>query len=68
MIVGAGAIGMEFAYVLANYGVQVAIVEYLDPVLPQRGQRRLQGDRQAVPKVGHYAPRRAQNHLVERNG
>lgn len=34
VIVGAGAIGMEFAYVLANYGVQVTIVEYLDRVLP----------------------------------
>ena len=29
-----GAIGMEFAYVLANYGVQVTIVEYQDRVLP----------------------------------
>lgn len=34
VIVGAGAIGMEFAYVLANYGVQVTIVEYQDRVLP----------------------------------
>jgi len=33
-IVGAGAIGMEFAYVLANYGVQVTIIEYLDRPLP----------------------------------
>jgi len=34
VIVGAGAIGMEFAYVLANYGVQVTILEYLDRALP----------------------------------
>jgi dihydrolipoamide dehydrogenase len=34
VIVGAGAIGMEFAYVLANYGVDVTIVEYLDRPLP----------------------------------
>ena len=34
VIVGAGAIGMEFAYVLANYGVQVTIIEYLDRALP----------------------------------
>ncbi|WP_040766096.1 dihydrolipoyl dehydrogenase [Tsukamurella sp. 1534] len=33
-IVGAGAIGMEFAYVLANYGVKVTIVEFLDRALP----------------------------------
>ncbi|MDD7581827.1 dihydrolipoyl dehydrogenase [Corynebacterium sp. 32222D000AT] len=34
VIVGAGAIGMEFAYVLANYGVDVTIVEFMDRVLP----------------------------------
>lgn len=34
VIVGAGAIGMEFAYILANYGVQVTIIEYLDRALP----------------------------------
>lgn len=33
-IVGAGAIGMEFAFVLANYGVEVTIIEFLDRVLP----------------------------------
>jgi len=34
IIAGAGAIGIEFAYVLANYGVDVTIVEYLDRLLP----------------------------------
>ncbi|MDQ4503984.1 dihydrolipoyl dehydrogenase [Sinomonas sp. ASV322] len=34
VIVGAGAIGMEFAYVLRNYGVQVTILEFLDRALP----------------------------------
>lgn len=34
VIIGAGAIGIEFAYVLANYGVEVAIVEFMDRVLP----------------------------------
>ncbi|CAM4065156.1 dihydrolipoyl dehydrogenase [Tsukamurella strandjordii] len=33
-IVGAGAIGMEFAYVLKNYGVDVTIIEFLDRALP----------------------------------
>ncbi|MGX5697060.1 dihydrolipoyl dehydrogenase [Agromyces soli] len=33
-IVGAGAIGMEFAYVLRNYGVEVTIIEFLDRALP----------------------------------
>jgi len=34
IIAGAGAIGVEFAYVLANYGVDVTIVEYLDRMVP----------------------------------
>ncbi|WP_028924552.1 dihydrolipoyl dehydrogenase [Pseudonocardia acaciae] len=34
IIAGAGAIGVEFAYVLANYGVRVTIVEFLDRMLP----------------------------------
>ncbi|WP_375424956.1 dihydrolipoyl dehydrogenase [uncultured Friedmanniella sp.] len=34
IIAGSGAIGTEFAYVLANYGVDVTIVEFLDRMLP----------------------------------
>ncbi|MFJ9608685.1 dihydrolipoyl dehydrogenase [Kitasatospora sp. NPDC101176] len=34
IIAGAGAIGVEFAYVLHNYGVKVTIVEFLDGVVP----------------------------------
>jgi dihydrolipoamide dehydrogenase len=34
IIAGAGAIGMEFGYVLANYGVDVTIVEFLPRALP----------------------------------
>jgi dihydrolipoamide dehydrogenase len=34
VIAGAGAIGMEFGYVMACYGVKVTIVEFLDRVLP----------------------------------
>jgi dihydrolipoamide dehydrogenase len=34
IIAGAGAIGVEFAYVLSCYGVQVTIVEFLDRMLP----------------------------------
>src|SRR5262249_19293099 len=34
IIAGAGAIGVEFAYVLNNYGVDVTIVEVLDRVTP----------------------------------
>ncbi len=34
VIVGAGAIGTEFSYILSNYGVKVTLVEYLDRMLP----------------------------------
>ncbi|MEW2399272.1 dihydrolipoyl dehydrogenase [Streptomyces sp. NPDC046862] len=34
IIAGAGAIGIEFAYVLNNYGVKVTVVEFLDRVAP----------------------------------
>jgi len=34
IIAGAGAIGVEFAYVLHNYGVKVTVVEFLDRVVP----------------------------------
>jgi dihydrolipoamide dehydrogenase len=34
IVVGAGAIGVEFAYVLHNYGVKVTVVEFLDRMLP----------------------------------
>jgi len=35
VIAGAGAIGMEFGYVLTNYGVEVTVVEFLARALPQ---------------------------------
>ena len=34
VIAGAGAVGVEFAYVLHNYGVQVTLVEYMDRMVP----------------------------------
>ncbi|MEV1079298.1 dihydrolipoyl dehydrogenase [Streptomyces sp. NPDC050211] len=34
IIAGAGAIGVEFAYILHNYGVQVTLVEFLDRIVP----------------------------------
>ncbi|MBV9514899.1 MAG: dihydrolipoyl dehydrogenase [Mycobacteriaceae bacterium] len=34
IIAGAGAIGMEFGYVLTNYGVDVTVVEFLPRALP----------------------------------
>jgi len=34
IVVGAGPIGVEFAYILRNYGVDVTLVEYLERILP----------------------------------
>jgi dihydrolipoamide dehydrogenase len=34
VIAGAGAVGMEFGYVMSNYGVDVTIVEFLPRALP----------------------------------
>ncbi len=34
IIAGAGAIGTEFSYIMANYGVDVTVVEFLDTMLP----------------------------------
>ena len=34
IIAGAGAIGVEFAYIMANYGVEVTLVESMERILP----------------------------------
>ncbi|MFD5543206.1 dihydrolipoyl dehydrogenase [Streptomyces sp. NPDC127079] len=34
VVAGAGAIGVEFAYLLRSYGVEVTLVEYLDRIAP----------------------------------
>ncbi len=34
IIAGAGAVGVEFAYIMRNYGVEVTMVEFLDRILP----------------------------------
>ncbi len=33
-IIGGGVIGMEFAFIFANFGVDVKVIEYLDNILP----------------------------------
>lgn len=38
VIAGGGAIGIEFAYVMHNYGVEVTIVEFLDRILPNEDE------------------------------
>lgn len=52
LIVGAGAIGMEFAYVLKNYGVDVTIIEYLDRALPNEDEEISREIEKAYKKLG----------------
>ena len=51
VIAGSGAIGVEFAYVLINFGVDVTIVEFLDRMVPTEDAGRLQGAAQAVQEA-----------------
>lgn len=66
IIAGAGAIGMEFGYVLKNYGVDVTIVEFLPAGAAQRGRRCVQGDREAVQKAGCHDPDRHEGRVHRR--
>ena len=59
VIAGAGAIGVEFAYVLHNYGVKVTIVEFLDRIVPAGGRGGLRRTGPALPQARH---RRAHLH------
>ncbi|MBG6122487.1 dihydrolipoyl dehydrogenase [Corynebacterium aquatimens] len=52
VIVGAGAIGMEFAYVLSNYGVDITVVEYMDRVLPNEDKDVSKEIARAYKKLG----------------
>lgn len=52
VVIGAGAIGMEFAYVLANYGVDVTVVEFLDRVLPNEDEDVSKEITKAYKKLG----------------
>lgn len=52
LIVGAGAIGVEFAYVMKNYGVDVTIIEYLDRALPNEDEEVSRELEKAYKKLG----------------
>ncbi|MFD6100314.1 dihydrolipoyl dehydrogenase [Nocardiopsis flavescens] len=52
IIAGAGAIGVEFAYVLANYGVDVTIVEFLDRLVPLEDEEVSKELSRAYKKLG----------------
>ena len=52
IIAGAGAIGVEFAYVMKNYGVDVTIVEFLDRVVPLEDEEVSSELRRQYKKIG----------------
>ncbi len=52
IIAGAGAIGVEFAYVFRSYGVDVTIVEYLDRLLPLEDEEVSKELQKAYKKLG----------------
>ncbi|MGD8584065.1 MAG: dihydrolipoyl dehydrogenase [Chloroflexota bacterium] len=52
VIVGAGPIGMEFAYVWANYGVEVTVVEMLPHLLPNEDPEVSEVVEKAYKKLG----------------
>ena len=52
LIVGAGAIGIEFAYVMKNYGADVTVVEYLDRALPLEDEEVSRELEKAYKKLG----------------
>lgn len=52
VIAGAGAIGVEFAYIMANYGVDVTIVEFLDRLVPTEDEEVSRELARAYKKLG----------------
>lgn len=52
VVVGSGAIGMEFTYVWANYGTEVTMVELLDRMLPREEPEISQLMEKAYKKMG----------------
>ncbi|QQE13682.1 dihydrolipoyl dehydrogenase [Planctomycetota bacterium] len=52
LVVGSGAIGMEFAYVYNAYGTEVTIVEMLDKVVPVEDQDVSKAMLRAYKKLG----------------
>ena len=77
VIIGGGAIGMEFAYILHSYGVGVEILEFSDRVLPNEDadvSRELaaplpaprDNDSHVDPRGQRHRPRRARHRRPHR--
>ena len=55
IVVGSGAIGMEFSYVYSSYGAEVTVIEMLDQVLPLGRRRSRRRSAQGLHQAGHQA-------------
>ena len=56
VVIGAGGIGMEFAYILNSYGVDVQILEYADRALPNEDAEVSKEVDPSVPAPRHPHP------------
>ena len=52
VILGGGAIGCEFAYVMASFGVQVTLVEAMEHLLPTEDREVLRGTGEQLQNQG----------------
>jgi dihydrolipoamide dehydrogenase len=70
IIVGGGPIGIEFAYIWANYGVDVTIVEMLDHLLPNEDPEASVILEKAYKKLGikYYLNVRVEQANIEETG
>ncbi|MDL1900091.1 dihydrolipoyl dehydrogenase [Anaerolineae bacterium CFX9] len=68
IIAGGGAIGVEFAYVHANYGVEVTLVEFLDRLLPLEDEEVSAELEKAYKKLGVKVMTRTRVDAVEDTG
>lgn len=68
LIVGSGAIGMEFAYFYSSFGAQVTVVEMLDQILPVEDTEIAQNLERLYTKKGLVIRTSATVSDVKRNG
>ncbi len=58
IVMGSGAVGVEFASVYSRFGSDTTVVELLDRIVPHRRRRRFQGTRAQLQKARHQMPDR----------
>ena len=59
VVIGAGAVGLEFASIYRSFGAEVTLHRGAPPPRAARGRGDLEGDRPGVPQARHHERRRA---------